>query len=80
MTLMRKLRPRQWMKYAGDGALMFGAYYAAFALRFEGSLPPEWWHTFVYSAPLVVLTKLILLHYFGVNRSRSSYMSLREQL
>ena len=80
MTLMRKFRPRQWMKYVGDGALLFGAYYAAFALRFEGSLPPEWWHTFVYSAPLVVLTKLILLHYFGVYRCCWRYMSLRELL
>ena len=78
MTRLRQLRLRQWLKRLGDGALLFGAYYAAFALRFEGELPPEYWHTFAYSAPLVVLTKLILLHHFGAYRCCWRYISVRE--
>jgi FlaA1/EpsC-like NDP-sugar epimerase len=78
MTRLRQLRLRQWLKRLGDGALLFGAYYAAFSLRFEGELPPEYWHTFVYSAPLVVLTKLILLHHFGAYRCCWRYISVRE--
>ena len=54
------------------------AYYAAFALRFDGTLPPEYWHTFAYSAPLVVLTKLILLHHFGLYRCCWRYISVHE--
>jgi FlaA1/EpsC-like NDP-sugar epimerase len=78
MTRLWNLRLRQWLKRLGDGAFLFGAYYAAFALRFEGALPPEYWHTFIYSAPLVVLTKLILLHYFGLYRCCWRYISVRE--
>ena len=44
--------------------LLTGAYYAAFGLRFDGELPPDYWHRFVFSAPLVVLTKLLLLASF----------------
>ena len=68
MRLLRKPRVRRAGKYLGDGILLAGAYYAAFALRFDGTLPPEYWHRFAYSAPLVVLTKLILLHHFGLYR------------
>jgi FlaA1/EpsC-like NDP-sugar epimerase len=78
MTLLRTGRFRQWLKRLGDGALLFGAYYAAFALRFEGGVPPEYWHTFAYSAPLVVLTKLILLHHFGLYRCCWRYFSVPE--
>jgi FlaA1/EpsC-like NDP-sugar epimerase len=61
-------RLRRLVKLAGDGLLLAGSYYAAFALRFDGALPPEYWHRFIYSAPLVVVTKLLLLHHFGLYR------------
>jgi FlaA1/EpsC-like NDP-sugar epimerase len=77
MTRLRN-RVRQLIKRLGDGALLFGAYYAAFALRFEGGVPPDYWHTFAYSAPLVVLTKLILLHHFGLYRCCWRYTSVPE--
>jgi FlaA1/EpsC-like NDP-sugar epimerase len=66
------------MKPLGDGVLLLGAYYAAFALRFEGAVPAEYWHTFAFSAPLVVLTKLILLQHFGLYRSCWRYISVPE--
>ncbi len=66
------------MKYLGDAALLVGAYYAAFALRFDGSLPIEYWHTFAYSGPLVVLTKLVLLHHFGLYRCFWRYTGVPE--
>jgi FlaA1/EpsC-like NDP-sugar epimerase len=78
MVLLRNGRLRQAVKYLGDTALLVGAYYAAFALRFEGTLPLEYWHTFAYSAPLVVLTKLILLHHFGLYRCFWRYMGVLE--
>jgi FlaA1/EpsC-like NDP-sugar epimerase len=78
MTRLRNGRLRRGLKRLGDAALLFGAYYAAFALRFEGTVPPEYWHTFAYSAPLVVLTKLILLHLFGVYHSCWRYISVPE--
>jgi FlaA1/EpsC-like NDP-sugar epimerase len=68
MKHLQKSRIRRVAKYVGDAALLTGAYYAAFALRFDGALPPDYWHRFAYSAPLVVLTKLILLHHFGLYR------------
>jgi FlaA1/EpsC-like NDP-sugar epimerase len=68
MTILTKSRLRRSLKYLGDAALLVGAYYSAFALRFEGTVPDEYWHLFVYSAPLVVPTKLILLHHFGLYR------------
>ena len=52
----------------GDALLLAGAYYAAFGLRFDGELPPDYWHRFAFSVPLVVLTKLLLLYHFGVYR------------
>lgn len=52
----------------GDALLLTGAYYAAFGLRFDGELPPDYWHRFAFSVPLVVLTKLLLLYHFGVYR------------
>lgn len=78
MTLLRNGRFRHALKYLGDTALLVGAYYAAFALRFEGALPPEYWHTFAYSVPLVVLTKLILLHHFGLYRCFWRYTGIPE--
>jgi FlaA1/EpsC-like NDP-sugar epimerase len=78
MIRLRNGRLRRWLKRIGDGALLFGAYYAAFGLRFEGALPEEYWHTFVYSAPLVVLTKLILLQNFGLYRSAWRYLNVPE--
>jgi FlaA1/EpsC-like NDP-sugar epimerase len=56
---------RKAVKYLGDGAFLIGCYAAAFALRFDGSIPPEHWSTFRYSAPLIVLTKIILLYHYG---------------
>ena len=61
-------RMRRAIKVLGDAVLLTGGYYAAFELRFDGELPPEYWHRFAYSAPLVVLTKLLLLHHFGLYR------------
>jgi FlaA1/EpsC-like NDP-sugar epimerase len=61
-------RIRRTIKILGDAVLLTGAYYAAFGLRFDGALPPDYWHRFVFSAPLVVLTKLILLYHFGLYR------------
>ena len=76
LTRFRNGRLRQWTKPLGDAALLLGSYYAAFALRFEGALPPEYWPTFVYSAPLVVVTKLFLLRYFGLYRRCWRYSSI----
>ena len=78
MTRLWNGRARQWLKRLGDAGLLLGSYYAAFALRFDETLPPEYWHTFAYSAPLVVLTKLILLHYFGMYRCCWRYISVHE--
>jgi FlaA1/EpsC-like NDP-sugar epimerase len=68
LTTLQSGRLRRSFKYIGDGMLLTGSYYAAFALRFEGELPPEYWHRFAFSCPLVILTKLILLHHFGLYR------------
>jgi FlaA1/EpsC-like NDP-sugar epimerase len=78
MTLLRNSRLRRAVKYLGDTALLIVAYYAAFALRFDGSLPPEYWHRFAFSAPLVVPTKLILLHHFGLYRYFWRYTGIPE--
>ena len=68
MTPLLNSRLRRLAKCLGDAALLFGAYCSAFALRFDGTIPDEYWQLFLYSAPLVVPTKLILLHHFGLYR------------
>ena len=68
MTHLPNSRLRRFAECLGDAALLLGAYYSAFALRFEGTVPDEYWNLFLYSAPLVVPTKLILLHHFGLYR------------
>jgi FlaA1/EpsC-like NDP-sugar epimerase len=78
MKILRNGRLRRAVKYVGDAFLLLGAYYAAFALRFDGELPPDYWHTFAYSAPLVVLTKLILLHHFALYRYFWRYTGILE--
>ena len=68
MKILRNGRLRRSAKVLGDALLLTGAYYAAFGLRFDGELPPDYWHRFAFSAPLVVITKLLLLHHFGLYR------------
>ena len=69
---------RRTIKIAGDAVLLTGAYYAAFELRFDGDLPPEYWHRFAYSAPLVVLTKIVLLYHFGLYRCFWRHTGIKE--
>jgi FlaA1/EpsC-like NDP-sugar epimerase len=78
MKLLRNGRLRRAVKYLGDAVLLIGAYYFAFALRFDGEIPPEYWHRFAFSAPLVVPTKLILLYYFGLYRYFWRYTGIPE--
>jgi len=68
MKQFKRMRAGRAAKYAGDAVLLGGAYYAAFALRFEGAVPADYWHRFAYSVPLIVLTKIVLLHHFGLYR------------
>jgi FlaA1/EpsC-like NDP-sugar epimerase len=53
---------RLTVKYVGDAALLVLAYYFAYLLRFDGDLLPSYRDLFTYSLPLVVLTKIVLLH------------------
>jgi FlaA1/EpsC-like NDP-sugar epimerase len=55
------------VKIIGDAILLTLAYHAAFALRF-GDIPARYQTLMAYSGPLVVLTKLILLHNFHLYR------------
>jgi FlaA1/EpsC-like NDP-sugar epimerase len=59
---LRSRKVRLGAKYLGDAALLSLAYYCAFLLRFDGELLPSFRDLFKYSLPLVVLTKIILLH------------------
>ena len=68
MKHLQNSRLRRAVKYLGDVALLTAAYYGAFNLRFDGTLPDEYWHLFAFSVPLVVPTKVILLYHFGLYR------------
>ena len=75
--LVSRALARSW-KYAGDAALLALAYYCAFLLRFDGEILPTFRDTFKYSLPLVVATKLILLHTYRMYGYFWRYTSLRE--
>ena len=65
---LRSRRLRLVLKVLGDAVFLTAAYHVAFALRFDGDVPARFRTLIAYSGPLVVLTKIILLHNFHLYR------------
>jgi FlaA1/EpsC-like NDP-sugar epimerase len=69
---------RIFVKAAGDGALLAAAYFIAFLIRFEGTIPERFQQLFLWTWPLVVGAKVILLHAFGQYQYFWRYTGVRE--
>jgi hypothetical protein len=57
-------RARLAAKILADAVLLAFAYQFAFVLRFDGQIPERFRPLVLYSMPLIVLTKIILLYNF----------------
>ncbi len=58
--------------------LICGAYYLAFLLRFDFSLPPDFLPVFFKTLPLLIVVKLAVFYYFGLFRGLWRYVSTND--
>lgn len=75
---LRSRPARLIAKVLGDAILLTIAYQVAFVLRFDGEIPARYLTLMAYSGPLVVLTKIILLHNYHLYRYPWRYTGVNE--
>jgi FlaA1/EpsC-like NDP-sugar epimerase len=61
-----------------DLALVFPAYMAPLALRFEGKIPSRYWHNFWIFVPIAAVLHLLANHSFGLYGQMWRYASVQE--
>ncbi len=61
-----------------DVAILFAAYLAPLALRFEGKVPPAFWHNFWVFVPVAGLLHLLSNYLFGLYGQMWRYASVQE--
>jgi FlaA1/EpsC-like NDP-sugar epimerase len=61
-----------------DLALVFPAYLAPLALRFEGQIPTRYWHNFWIFVPIAASVHLLANHSFGLYGQMWRYASVQE--
>jgi lipopolysaccharide/colanic/teichoic acid biosynthesis glycosyltransferase len=54
--------------------------YSAFYLRFDGNIPPDYVTLFLKVLPVVLLSRLTAIHYFGLNLGFWRYASIQDLL
>lgn len=60
--------------------LITAANLAAYLLRFDWIIPPEYLHTIVETLPLIIIIRLITFHFYEVNTGLWRYVSIRDLL
>jgi FlaA1/EpsC-like NDP-sugar epimerase len=75
--LVRRLR-RDLPLALLDMALVFPAYMAPLALRFDGRIPARYWHNFWIFVPLAACLHLLANHLFGLYGQMWRYASVQE--
>ncbi|MCC7073426.1 MAG: polysaccharide biosynthesis protein [Deltaproteobacteria bacterium] len=66
------------MHFALDAAVLLGVFLLAYLLRFEFRVPQYWWERALVQAPVVVLTQLAALRFFGVYAFIWRYVGIHE--
>lgn len=61
-----------------DVALVFPAYLAPLALRFDGQVPPRFWHNFWIFVPIAAALHLAANYFFGLYGQMWRYASIQE--
>lgn len=61
-----------------DLAIAFAAYLAPLVLRFEGSVPPEYWRNFLRFVPIAATLHLLANYFFGLYGQMWRYASVQE--
>jgi FlaA1/EpsC-like NDP-sugar epimerase len=61
-----------------DVAVVFPAYLAPLALRFDGRIPERFWHNFWLFIPIVACVHLLVNHSFGLYGQMWRYASIQE--
>lgn len=69
---------RRWVALAIYGGVAIVAYILAFVLRFELTWRPEYSPVFLRTMPLLVLTRLVCAHAFGLLMGRWRFVSTRD--
>ncbi|NPV05199.1 MAG: polysaccharide biosynthesis protein [Syntrophaceae bacterium] len=59
-----------------DALLVAVAYLSAYALRFEGDIPPWQWENIEKTLPHLLVVKLVAFHFFGLYRGLWRYTSI----
>src|SRR4026209_1796420 len=76
-SIVRRLR-RDVPLVLLDLALVFPAYLGPLALRFEGSIPPRYWHNFWILVPIAAALHLLANYTFGLYGQMWRYASVEE--
>jgi FlaA1/EpsC-like NDP-sugar epimerase len=76
-SIVRRLR-RDVPLVLLDFALVFPAYLGPLALRFEGSIPPRYWHNFWILVPIAAALHLLANYTFGLYGQMWRYASIEE--
>jgi UDP-GlcNAc:undecaprenyl-phosphate GlcNAc-1-phosphate transferase len=61
-----------------DTALIAVAYVSAYALRFDGTVPPQLYGQIAATLPALIAIRLVLFHHFGLYRILWSYMDVAD--
>ncbi|MDP2866796.1 MAG: hypothetical protein Q8O90_11190, partial [Elusimicrobiota bacterium] len=61
-----------------DGAAVSLAYFLAFLLRFDFTLPPEFAYSFLVTLPVVLICRLAAFYYFGLYNGIWRYASMAD--
>lgn len=69
---------RRTLLFLVDVAVLSGAFWLAFLLRFDGDLPRQMWKRLLFTWPYVVALQYIVLYSFAVPSVAWRYMSLRD--
>lgn len=67
-------------QYIIDGAIIAASFFAAYLLRFEGSIPPQYIYQFWLLFPLIVLGRLATGFLLGVYRRMWRYASISDAI
>lgn len=67
------------MLFADMGSIVF-SFYAAYALRFEMTIPPQHWDAIIRTLPFVLITKLTILALFSAYHGLWRYTNLADIL
>ena len=65
-----------WMILAADAGVICAAHLLAYAVRFEGVIPPGYWHNIMTVLPWMVAGKLLVFYLFGLYQGMWRYSGI----